>query len=640
MSAPGEHAVCVVGAGPRGTSVLERLCAWAAHRPDDRQLAIHVVDPFPPGPGRIWRRAQSDLLWMNSTVADVRMFVAPGTAVHGPAGAVPSFAEWLTTVAQHELTGELAELVNRMTGRSFAPRPLVGEYYSWVFDQIVATTPDSVRIAVHRTRATDITDGPDGRQLVALGDGSCLAVDQVILAQGNFESQATAEELSLAEFADQHRLQYFPSGYYDEERLRAVPEREPVIMRGFGLTFIDCMALLCEGRGGRFAPDPDHGLRYHPSGREPVIFVGSRRGLPYHAKFSYDLPADPPPLPRFCTAAAARAIGAPLEFRRDLWPLVSKEIAAAYYYEFFRSNPDRTRCGWSEFSAALAELDWGSPGWDELVAASVPAGSDRFTWELLDRHFDGTCGDSETLQEAVCQYIADDLQHRGDPAFSPELAAMRGLLSAVEVLFELVEADAIEARSLVRELEAEFLPLMSFVTSGPPPRRLAELLALSRAGVVRFLGPRTEVVADPGRGIFRAGSPVAADEVEARCLIESRLREPTLPEADDDLLRRLFERGECVAQEHQGCDGISYSTGKISTRAIDHRLLHADGRAHPRRFAVGPYVVEVGAPAADPAAAGFFGTSDLVARSALGIIPAPASVPEEELSAPVLDPSF
>ena len=59
-------------------------------------------------------------------------------------------------------------------------------------------------------------------------------------------------------------------------------------MRGMGLGFIDLMALLTEGRGGRFTPDPrpdEPGrLSYRPSGREPRLWVGSRRGVPYHSK--------------------------------------------------------------------------------------------------------------------------------------------------------------------------------------------------------------------------------------------------------------------------------------------------------------------------------------------------------------------
>jgi hypothetical protein len=52
--------IALVGAGPRGTSVLERLCASAPEllRPGTRPT-VRVVDPAPPGPGQVWRTAQS-----------------------------------------------------------------------------------------------------------------------------------------------------------------------------------------------------------------------------------------------------------------------------------------------------------------------------------------------------------------------------------------------------------------------------------------------------------------------------------------------------------------------------------------------------------------------------------------------------
>ncbi|MFE6856382.1 FAD/NAD(P)-binding protein, partial [Streptomyces sp. NPDC057674] len=55
--------IVIVGAGPRGTGFLERLAANLPELYGDRPLDLHLVDPHPPGPGRIWRTAQSPLLW-------------------------------------------------------------------------------------------------------------------------------------------------------------------------------------------------------------------------------------------------------------------------------------------------------------------------------------------------------------------------------------------------------------------------------------------------------------------------------------------------------------------------------------------------------------------------------------------------
>lgn len=55
-----------VGAGPRTVGLLERFAASAGELLGGRQVRIHVVDPYPAGGGRIWRREQSRLLGMNS----------------------------------------------------------------------------------------------------------------------------------------------------------------------------------------------------------------------------------------------------------------------------------------------------------------------------------------------------------------------------------------------------------------------------------------------------------------------------------------------------------------------------------------------------------------------------------------------
>ena len=67
--------VAIVGAGPRGTSALERLCASAPEfLAPGAQLTVHIVDPSPPGAGRVWRTEQSDQLLMNTVTSQVTLF--------------------------------------------------------------------------------------------------------------------------------------------------------------------------------------------------------------------------------------------------------------------------------------------------------------------------------------------------------------------------------------------------------------------------------------------------------------------------------------------------------------------------------------------------------------------------------------
>src|SRR4051812_14382291 len=93
-------AVVLVGAGPRAVGWLERFAAARAvalHRPP---VVIHLVDPFPAGPGRIWRRDQSPLLKLNSMVEDVTMFTDDSCAVDGPVVPGPSLLEWVEGVRE------------------------------------------------------------------------------------------------------------------------------------------------------------------------------------------------------------------------------------------------------------------------------------------------------------------------------------------------------------------------------------------------------------------------------------------------------------------------------------------------------------------------------------------------------------
>src|SRR5947208_13741449 len=118
--------LAIIGAGPRGVGVLERISANAAEFPGE--LVVHLIDPYPPGAGRIWRYEQSPLLRMNSMAEDVTMFTDETVRIDGPVTPGPSLSEWADQVRGGEirydlpdaLTAELSEL----SGRSFPTRSL------------------------------------------------------------------------------------------------------------------------------------------------------------------------------------------------------------------------------------------------------------------------------------------------------------------------------------------------------------------------------------------------------------------------------------------------------------------------------------------------------------------------------------
>ncbi|WP_329519933.1 FAD/NAD(P)-binding protein [Spirillospora sp. NBC_01491] len=578
--------IVVVGAGPGGTVMAGRLAANAPDLVGDRPLELHLVDPYPPGGGRVWRREQSRLLWMNSQAREITMFTDDTVRMEGPVRPGPSIVEWGATRGRP------------MDPAHFPSRREQNAYLGWCFEQVAETAPANVRVRVHRATAVDLTESGD-RQFVRLagrgaGAGAVLAADAVLLVQGSLHTEPDPAQRGLAAYAGEHGLMYVPPHYAADADLDAVPAGEPVVMRGMGLTFVDDMALLAEGRGGRFEPGPGGALTYRPSGREPVMYPGSRRGVPYLSKITYARDGVPRPAPRYLTPGTAEALYArsgPLDLERDLWPLAAKELGHFYYHRLFTAHPERTSRSWASFLAAYDGLVWDGPERAALVAASVPGEGDRLDVRaLLDPasglRFGASGGAPEELRRWLRGYIAGNAARHSDPSHSADLALLDGLLTVFGVILGLIDRGLLSARSHAEELFEWFQSVFSYCTSGPPPRRLRELEALSRAGIVRFMGPGLRVEARDG--VFAASGTHVPEPVRARVLIDSRQPSASLARVRDPLLRGLYERGEATAETLVGADGTPYPLGRLAVRG--HRLVDARGRAHPRRYALGARV--------------------------------------------------
>ncbi|MEU2858977.1 FAD/NAD(P)-binding protein [Streptomyces mirabilis] len=569
----------IVGAGPRGTGLIERIAANAPELYAGSGLDIHLVDPHPPGAGRIWREAQSPLLWMNSHAEDVTMFTDETVVMDGPVLPGPTLHEWAA-----------------IDGRTFADRQLQGAYLSWVHEQAVAALPPDVTVHHHPCRALRVSGPREGRQQVWLeGRPRPLLADLVVLALGHLDAELDQEQGELATYAHAHDLVHLPPDFTADSDLSSLAPGEPVLVRGFGLAFVDLMVLLTEGRGGRYDGDT-----YLPSGREPVLYVGSRRGVPYHSKIGYDWTGERPPLPRFFGPAEVDALLARPEgfdFRRDVWPSIEKELGFAHYHRLFTVHPERTAIAWTDFEEKYAAGEAAER--EALVASAVPDPADRLDLAVLDRPLDGVrYASHEEFQDGLRAYVEGDLRRRHDPGNSPDLAVFLGLLSVYGQLIRL------------GDVGPRWHGFFSHLASGPPGPRLRQMLALSRAGVVRFVGADMAVVAEDG--VFRASSAtVPGETIEARALVEARLPEPTVGRALDPLLRELHADGAVETPE-----------GLLRVDRSDGRILDRGGRPHPRRFALGPYT-DVRTPGAftRPRTGGpAFRQNDATARAALAFL--------------------
>jgi uncharacterized NAD(P)/FAD-binding protein YdhS len=634
----------LIGGGPRTAGLLERL---AANRPEllAGALQIHVVEPHTPGAGRIWRYEQHPGLMLNSAAADVTMFTDASVQCAGPAVEGPGLADWAAGVLDGsitdvpELSPELRRQLAALTGATFPTRQLQSVYLEWFFRRSVAALGPDVTVTVHRDSASAVEpaqDEPEHRQpepeqgperyRVRLAGGAVLRADVVIISLGHTDSLPDQESSAWAGFAARHGGFHAAPSYTTDVDYAPLAAGQDVIVSGMGLAFVDLLVLLMEGRGGRFEELPDGGLRYLPSGAEPRLWAGSRRGVPYHSKITSALRGGAAAEPAFFTADAVGVLlDAPgeLDFRDQLWPLIAKDAGYAYYRELFTGYPGRVRIGWQEFAERYAAAGWYSQDRQRLVTESVPDAELHLDLERLDQPFTGRvfAGPAD-VQAAVAAYIGRDLELRTGPDHSETLALFISLLKSYMDLGRLVPSERLNARSQ-RDVQGWWHGFFSFVDSGPPPRRLREMLAIHRAGLLKFIGPGLEIEAAEYSGRFIARSAQAGLTVSAAALIEARLPAPSVARSANPLLRQLHASGLGTEQQLLTADG-THATGRLLVSARNE-LISPVGERRERLFGVGPGTSGWGAGAfARPGSnAAPFRENDALARRILTLLADP-----------------
>jgi len=237
------------------------------------------------------------------------------------------------------------------------------------FDRYVAILREhpGVHVALHHDEVVDLED--TGSQLRVLTDRCVdpVAADHVLMLTGHSpnDPRRDTERRQWAEFADQHQITYVPTAYPLEHNVsaRATSCDDVVGLAGSGLTAVDVILHLTEGRDGRFDNRPS-GLRYSASGLEPksiVVFSSSgmfplaRPATTVHSSRSRarvvedaDAAASQPEgifLTREAVERLRASAGRPisisgvirrqLDFEAHILPIVVLEMAILYYRTLF-----------------------------------------------------------------------------------------------------------------------------------------------------------------------------------------------------------------------------------------------------------------------------------------------------------------
>jgi uncharacterized NAD(P)/FAD-binding protein YdhS len=648
----GDLTVCVVGAGPRGLSVLERLCANERPHAGHRTLTIHLVDPFRPGPGQVWRSSQSRQLLMNTVSSQVTAFTDDSVEMEGPVEPGPSLYAWAVSGSAADRrvppladgfpadgfpADEFLAEARRLGPDDYPSRAFYGHYLEHVFDRVVAGAPPQVTVVVHRELAVALDpEGPDGTQTLTLADGTRLTgLEAVVLAQGHVPALPTAAQAELARTADACGLTYLLPANPADLDLSAVKPGEALLLRGLGLNFFDHLALLTVGRGGEFVRTGDR-LSYLRSGQEPTMYAGSRRGIPYHARGDNQKGPHGRHLPRLLTPQRITELrrraetGHRVSFRAELWPLIAREVECVYYGALLAAQGR----GGERHAFAERFLAVGpdgspdpSPGalLDALLDEYAIAADQRWDWDRIAAPHEGAVfADREAFRGWLLRHLAEDVgAARAGNVGGPLKAALdvfRDLRNEVRMA---VDHGGLDGHSYRDELQGWYTPLNAFVSIGPPASRIEELTALMEAGVVELVGPGMRVRIDQDRpGYLAESATVGGEPVRATALIEARLPDPDLRRTADPLLGHLLRTSQCRTHRMDTADGTAYETGGLAVTGRPYRVIDASGRVNPRLFAYGVPTETVHWVTAAGIRPGVnsvtLGDSDAIARAVLG----------------------
>ncbi|MBT1035360.1 FAD/NAD(P)-binding protein [Canibacter sp. lx-45] len=625
--------IAIIGAGPRGTSILERINARLTQHSSKQALTIHIIEKSQPGAGAIWRTNQHRELCMNTLAAAVTLFTDSSCQITGPIRPGPNLYQWAklaltrvspkTTVTNFTVAQNIAKVfeqqkpqpsiakyaaeITQMRPESHPSRALYGEYIRWCYNLAIAKLAQKATIVQHSAQVLSVTERGDSDELT-LDNGDKITADATVYAAGWLPRQKTQaeEQLSGQIKASAQKLVWVPPASPADQDLSEIKPRKPVIVRGMGMGFFDTMALLTIGRGGEFVAGNaiPHGLRYRPSGAEPVIYVTSHRGVPYRAKTRYH--ALPPRAPQkllreFAQSQAPR----PIDFNRQLWPRIIGDACRDFITTYAQTHPANALTASVTVihtaindavqkvvnnTATSATKDLQGHALLRQTTAEITAATMRFVANAehrfnLTAELNPAAGlefsNPESFQEWVVARVASDIAE-ANKGLESAIKAMLWSISAARAVANgigTMGAFTAESRATGHALLAS---LGSMLGSGPPAFRSEQLLALADARLVKFIGPASSVtVTQTG---FVAESPVVhGSKITATALIDAWMHPHSVAQSADPLTQSLVTAKRARPFTVRANDGTEVATTGFDIEAATGRLRGergADQRFH------------------------------------------------------------
>ena len=548
--------VAIVGLGSWGLSVLERAVSVARSQPRSA-VRLHVIEPGAPG-GVQYSVDQPDYLVLNNACGQLSLYAAADHTHPDALGlfdwAVRTGYRWVGEECRIDRAGRLIEPTD------YLPRRLMGEYLAWFYDNVTGNLPRNLELVRHHERALDIIPVLGNRETVLFETGRSIVVDHVILTSGHTPNRQAEPGPGEVRFLEPYPIRQFAE--------RPAPGA-PIAVAGMGLVAYDLIAALTTGRDGVFRDLGDR-KKYLASGREPVIVLYSRSGVPHCAKSASGIDPTGDYRPVVCTPEVFAAIRngghehtrRSVDFRREVLPLLFAEMQARYHVQAAQLRGGKPR------GAQVREMlhqAWLGDRFDMAVSGMERTHGRFDPTEHLFAGDGWTYASSDDYERHFYDMLERDLDESLAEGGSPVKAAQEVLRILRDDIRTIIEYGGLSLESYI-DLQSHIRPKVNRLEAGPPPARNQQLLALMDAGIVRVpFGPNPTVALDDA-GLVEFGSAGLDRPYSGTTgsVIRGHLDMPSLAGSASPLLSRLYRMGRLTQ--------LSYGDTPVGSVAIDEQF--------------------------------------------------------------------
>ncbi|KGE13760.1 FAD/NAD(P)-binding protein [Sphingobacterium deserti] len=534
---PERPTIAIVGGGPKGMYALERLLNdLTASAENDHIHILWVNESKDFGSGNNYQVDQPDYLLINYCIGNIDAWNREIVNANIPSQ--PTLLDWVKTYRNNDT-------VVRPT--DYASRALVGCYLQATLQQILDSVPPHVSISLVQAKVEDIRYAADF-SIKLHASSTLLKADYLLLATGHcYENNSL---ISADAVQSELRGNYFKSAY-PVKKLDMIPAQADVAVVGLGLTFIDAVLHLTEGRGGKFAVDGS----YLPSGEEPRVYAFSRKNVPIlprgpiYGEERYQLrPATIAQLQAFQTVMQEQH----LDFNKELYPVLNAEAQYAYYSTLLNDRDER------------------------VVARHIATLSERETFTLDNLLFPESVSD----HEAMLKLLRDTIAHAESGELqAPLLAASAVWREATKWVGELYQYAGFTSESQ-EVFDTQFFGAFCRTSFGPPIENMKKVWALAEAGILRFPATENPTIHYKSDGVT---FEIKGENNSFACsyLIDARIGRSNLKKKNAPLYSALYQAGLVTAFANG-----EYQPGCVAMDT-DGRTTASPNGSHPPLFFYG-----------------------------------------------------